>query len=241
MARSAGDQSVPRGILAFDTALSACGVAFWDAEKDVMHGRCTPMVRGQAEALVPMIDDIIHADAGQSMDRIDLIVTTVGPGAFTGLRIGLSTARALGVALDVPVAGLCTADMIAAAFFASGQGMQADRLAVLLETKRQDFYVRFYTPDGTPDGDVQALPGADIVARSAGEKILLIGDALARFQADHDDDRFTVCEGFDLIDPRIMAREGRRLYCADSHLAPEPLYLRDADVSAPKRQGRQII
>lgn len=192
------------------------------------------MLRGQAEELMPMIVRVMDK-AGIPFGRIDRIVTTVGPGAFTGLRLGLSAARAMGLALGRPVTGLSTFAVLAAQYRADHPGASG-ALAVILETKRQDFY---YQIVDASDGGAITPPGAGAEAavtdaiRDAGAEIL-IGDALARFPCEGG----MKVEGYGLTDPGVMAR-----LALDPafQLPPEPLYLRDADVSKPKRAAREII
>ena len=95
-------------ILAFDTATSACSAALWEDGR-VGARRFETMTRGHAEALVPMIADVMD-EAGTNFPRLDLIAVTVGPGAFTGLRIGLAAARGMALAAAVPCLGGLTDD-----------------------------------------------------------------------------------------------------------------------------------
>jgi tRNA threonylcarbamoyladenosine biosynthesis protein TsaB len=98
-------------ILAMDTATSSCSVALW-CDETIVAARREVMSRGQAEALVPMIGDVL-AEAKVTASDLDLLAVTVGPGAFTGLRIGLATARGMGLAAHVPCLGLTTTEVIA--------------------------------------------------------------------------------------------------------------------------------
>src|SRR5690348_13641272 len=100
-------------ILAFDTSGAVCAAA-------VLRGgvlaarRAAPMERGHAQALAPMLADTM-AEAGLGFDALDAIGVTVGPGAFTGIRIGLATARGIGLAAALPVYGVTGFAAIASA------------------------------------------------------------------------------------------------------------------------------
>lgn len=217
-------------ILAIDTASSGCSAAYFNGDDFTFE--MMPMERGQAEHLVPLIGRVLEK-AGAEYKDIERIAVTTGPGAFTGLRIGLSAARALGLALDVPVGGIPTMDVIARKFFAFNPYQPGEALCILLETRRSDFYVQF-------EGDyVAAMEAADIARMASHRKIVFAGDALARFQElqlPEKDWRFV--SGYEMPDPcfvAFMALEGQTI------LPPEPLYLRGADVTHPKNSRRGIV
>lgn len=99
-------------ILAIDTALSACSVALVQGGETLMS--CTEvMARGQAERLAPMVAELMGG-AGISFKHLDRIAVTRGPGAFTGLRVGLAFARGLALALGRPCVGFSTLEVLAA-------------------------------------------------------------------------------------------------------------------------------
>jgi tRNA threonylcarbamoyladenosine biosynthesis protein TsaB len=101
-------------ILAIDTALDACaaGVLDTDASKLIAH-ESLPMKRGHAEALMPLIARVMK-ESGIAFASLDRIAVTTGPGSFTGLRVGLSAARGIGLAANKPVVGLTTLTAYAA-------------------------------------------------------------------------------------------------------------------------------
>lgn len=101
-------------ILSLDTAMAACSAAVIDTESTKPLAEAyAPMERGHAEALPPMVAGVMAA-SGLSFQDIDRIAVTTGPGTFTGVRIGLAFARGLGMALDIPVAGIDSLSAIAA-------------------------------------------------------------------------------------------------------------------------------
>jgi len=91
-------------VLALDAALSACSVAVLFEGEVVAHRR-SDMARGQAAALLPMVREAM-AEAQFSFESIDLVAVSIGPGHFTGLRIGLAAAQGLALACGVPLAGV---------------------------------------------------------------------------------------------------------------------------------------
>ncbi len=98
-------------ILALDTATSACSAALWHDGR-VCARRLVRMERGQSEALMPMVLDVL-AEAGCGFSQLDLLAVTVGPGAFTGLRIGLAAARGMALASGIPCLGVTTLEAVA--------------------------------------------------------------------------------------------------------------------------------
>jgi tRNA threonylcarbamoyladenosine biosynthesis protein TsaB len=215
-------------ILAFDTALNGCSVALLSGDKSFRHVEA--MGRGQSEKLLPMVDALL-AEAKIDFQQIGMIATTRGPGAFTGLRIGLSTARALGLALQKPVFGVTTLEVLARSFFEDHA--DAAQVCVLLDTKRKDFYVQFFSRNGLDTGEpmvaspesLQAVPPAHIA---------MIGDGAPLFERAGWERQ----EGYELPDPVMVARIAREKMERGEPSQFVPLYLRDAEVSFPKNRGK---
>lgn len=222
-----------QNILALDTAMQGCGVCVYRTDKDRAFVYTRAMPRGQAEHLVPMIEEAMK-DAGLDYDALDVIAVTAGPGAFTGLRIGLSTARALGQALDIPVRGITTLQVLACQYVRAQKPEQA--FAVIIETKREDFYVQGFDKDGHALSEPDAMT-ADRIWEQAEDKDF-VGDGCRRFKAIIP--QASVIESFDRPDPEIMARilkENQILYLDNS----SPIYLREADTSKPRKSQRVIV
>jgi tRNA threonylcarbamoyladenosine biosynthesis protein TsaB len=98
-------------VLALDTALDACSVAIVGHGQTCAH-LSEAMSRGQAERVAPMVRAAAEA-AGLELPQIDRIVVTVGPGSFTGVRVGLAFARGLALALRKPCVGVSTLEALA--------------------------------------------------------------------------------------------------------------------------------
>ena len=99
-------------VLGFDTATPAVSVALHDGER-VISAASALDARRHSELLTPMIAKVL-ADAGVPRGDLDAIAVGVGPGPYTGLRVGVVTARVLGSVLGLPVRGVCSLDIIAA-------------------------------------------------------------------------------------------------------------------------------
>ena len=101
-------------ILAIDTALDACAAAVLDTEAGKLIAQeSQAMKRGHAEALMPLIGRVIAA-SGAAFTSLGRIAVTTGPGSFTGLRVGLSAARGIALAANIPVVGVTTLTAYAA-------------------------------------------------------------------------------------------------------------------------------
>lgn len=226
----------PRYILAFDTALMGCVASLYDAAQDRAWSLSEPMARGQAERLVPMAQEVVKR-AGREFSDIDLVATTTGPGAFTGLRLALSAARAWGLSLERPVAGVTTLAVLASMFYDAGETAP---VRILIETKRSDFYTQLWRRDGAASA-AEAISLAAIQAQGDAADIVYIGDAAARFVEESGETARIVRPGFDLPDPALIARLALHEYRMGRVKGmPEPVYLRGADVSESKRAQRRI-
>lgn len=132
-------------ILAIDTALEACAAALHDAEyDDTLAAERVPMSRGHAEALVPMVDRLMRG-SGRSFNEIGLFAVTVGPGSFTGLRVGLSAARGFGLATGRPVIGLSTLATLAAPLLAHDDAIPA---VAAIDARHGNLYIQMFGAGG---------------------------------------------------------------------------------------------
>src|SRR6267154_4678324 len=124
-------------ILAVDTALGACSAALV-AEGETLAHEHLLMARGHAEALAPMVDTLMRR-ARVSFAALDRIAVTTGPGTFTGQRVGLAFARALGLGLKKPVIGVTTLDVMAEEALAKHPGIAWALVAA--DAKRGEIYL----------------------------------------------------------------------------------------------------
>lgn len=221
-----------KAILAIDCALGGCLVAVRRAGSDKVFSSVLITEREQAAKLVPMIQDVM-VEAGIGFADVGLIVTTIGPGSFTGLRIGLSTARALGMARNIPVQGVGTMEAMAAS---CGQkdGFQP---FVVLETKRRDFYVQ--GPEIAPC----CMNFSEIIAAVTGKNFVLCGDVVERLGAEIGDlGLFSEIRQRSMLDPAALIQAGLSKFMEAGQIAtkPEPMYLRGADVSMSNKMQREI-
>jgi tRNA threonylcarbamoyl adenosine modification protein YeaZ len=130
-------------LLAFDTATPAVTAALYDGAR-VLARESAPTPRRHGELLAPMIERILAA-AGVARSDLTAIAVGTGPGPYTGLRAGLVTARVLGSALEVPVIGLCTLDVIAREAVSAAAGRE---FLVAADARRKEVYWARYAPGG---------------------------------------------------------------------------------------------
>ena len=121
-------------VLGLDTCLNACSVAVLDGGTVLAH-RSETMARGHQERLAPMARAVME-DAGLKFDRLERIGATVGPGSFTGLRVGVAFAKGLASALAIPAVGVGALEALAA---------EADGLvAAVIDARRDQFYLQVF-------------------------------------------------------------------------------------------------
>ena len=175
--KSADDTGHPGAILAMDTAGDRCSVAVHTAGATRAY-RGQAMRRGHAEALVPMILETL-AEADTEFGDLSAFAVSVGPGAFTGLRIGLATARAMALAARRLCLGVTTLEAVAWAVDTDDDSP----LLVALETKRDDLYTQVFDGAGLPLSDPAAVPAAAIERIVPLGPFRVAGDAAERASA----------------------------------------------------------
>ena len=130
-------------LLALDTATPASTVAVHDGDRVLASRRVTDASQ-HAEVLALLVRDTL-AEAGVTMSELTHIACGVGPGPFTGLRVGLATAKTMGYALGIPVVGICSLDAIAR----EKQTTAAEAVTVVTGARRHEFYWASYDTAGT--------------------------------------------------------------------------------------------
>ncbi len=229
-------------VLAIDTAAAACSVAIRRGVRNLAAEQVA-MARGHAEALLPMVGRVLAAAATDRRD-VDLIAVTVGPGAFTGLRVGLAAARGLALAARLPAIGVSTLAALAEAVVPAETGDAADvtRLAVL-DTKRGDVYAQAFTAAGIALAAPAAVAIADLPGLLPTDAVVVAGDVAEPVAAALATQGFavTVAPGTGLIDPdRVAALALRRWHAGDRPSGPPvPVYIRAPEARPAVAGGRR--
>jgi tRNA threonylcarbamoyl adenosine modification protein YeaZ len=212
-------------ILAIDTALEACASAVLDAASgEMLASESLAMARGHAEALMPQIARVMDA-AHCEFAELGRIAVTVGPGSFTGLRVGISAARGLALAASKPAIGLSTLSALAAPHVAA---RTQEAIIAAIDARNDQIYFQIFAANGTTVVAPRLDLAANAVRATVMEPTVITGSGAALLAAHWPSGAPT---------PRIDARAApdigwvARLGAAarDDGAAPKPLYLRRPD------------
>ena len=225
-------------ILACDTTQGACSVALY--QDGVLGTALQPMRQGHAEALLPMMAELMAAQ-NLPMQAVGRLAVTHGPGTFTGVRVGLSAMRGLALALNVPLVGYGTLQVMAQAAAHDGP------LIVAVDARRATFYAQAFDAARHPLGVPQALSAEDTLALAAdfnpADQIALVGSGaallapLASEQAAPAGRNFVETDAPHWPQAHILARLAAEdtAWQARADQPAEPLYLRPPDAKLPNR------
>ncbi len=209
-------------LLAFDTASPQVTVALLDAAAEatrVLAEATSEQTMRHGEQLAPLIERVLD-DAGADRREITAIGVGVGPGPYTGLRVGLVTARTLGLVLDVPVYGVCSLDALA--IEAVDTGAVAEPFLVATDARRKEVFLASYDADGTRVGgpvvDKPAAVATDLPV--VGEGATLYPESFPRPVGPQRPAAAWL--GVALVEERVELFD------------PDPLYLRRPDAEEPR-------
>jgi tRNA threonylcarbamoyladenosine biosynthesis protein TsaB len=203
--------------LAIETALHACSAALIEGGR-VVADRHEIIARGHAERLVPLIAELL-AEAG--VRRADSIVVDIGPGSFTGIRVGLAAAKAFGLAWKAPVAGCTSTALVAAGVFADRPDLE--RIYVAFDASRGEVYAQMFDRGGAV-GTIAAI--APEAAAAAARGMAVAGSGAALLAA--------IDPALAIVDhPWPRAADVRRLPAVARGDAARPLYIRAPDAKVP--------
>jgi len=237
-------------VLGFDTATPAVSVALHDGER-VISAAGAVDARRHSELLAPMIAKVM-ADAGVSRGDLGAVAVGVGPGPYTGLRVGVVTARVLGSVLGLPVHGVCSLDIIAASVASAGLGREF--LAATDARRKEVYWARYDAAGrrvaGPAVSQASSIPqAADLAVAGAGG--LLYPEAFGEVIGPAYPDAGTLCglvaRSLRVASPAVVSRAVvSRAVASPAVASPavaspslppllpaEPLYLRRPDAREP--------
>jgi tRNA threonylcarbamoyladenosine biosynthesis protein TsaB len=222
-------------ILSIDTTTLSCSVALLQ-ENTLLAEATLNIKKTHSERLMPLLDNLLK-ESGIERDAIDAIAVAAGPGSFTGLRIGVSTARALAQGLGIPVVSVCTLDALAEAI-----PVPAVLICPLLDARRSQVYTAIYRRSLEPPHRLTALlePTAialdDLVSKlnSYDEAVVFLGEGLNSYGSTlekslPDGKTIIPTAPFWVCRASLVALAGRRLLQANpdaSYREVLPIYLR---------------
>ncbi len=187
---------------------------------DQVASRLTDTDRRHAEELTPLVLEVLD-ERGLAVSDLDVLIVDIGPGRFTGLRVGLATIRALAFAADLPVVGLTSLEILAAG------APDAEQVTAVVDARRGEVFQQVFTKT-VPDTEPTVGPAVDLVNAASG---VVVGDGVDLYH-----DVYQAAEGGLRIvtgnnpDPVVMlAMAAEREAKEGSTIAP--LYLRDPDVN----------
>jgi tRNA threonylcarbamoyladenosine biosynthesis protein TsaB len=167
-------------VLAIDTALEACSAAVLDTERGgILASESIPMLRGHAEALLPLVSRVM-SEAGLEFGVLDRIAVTVGPGSFTGLRVGVSAARGIAVAAGKPAVGLTTLAALAAPYIAVDD---VTPLVAAIDARNDQVYMQMVGSGGRSLIQPRIASLREAVRDAANARARLVGSAAAMMAA----------------------------------------------------------
>jgi tRNA threonylcarbamoyladenosine biosynthesis protein TsaB len=160
-------------VLAIDTALAACAAAVLDTDHGIVASESLPMVRGHAEALIPLIARVMK-QSDMTFRDLGRIAVTTGPGSFTGVRVGLAAARGFGVATGLPVVGVSTLSVYGAPYLA-GNGKSA--VVAAIDARHDHVFLQVFGPGGQTVVSPRLATLAEAIRAASAAPACLVGSA----------------------------------------------------------------
>jgi tRNA threonylcarbamoyladenosine biosynthesis protein TsaB len=225
----------PPRILAIDTALGACSAAVCEAGQIApLAAETQDMSKGHAEALMPLIQRVMKETDG-GFAALSRVAVTIGPGSFTGLRIGVAAARAIGLAAGIPVVGVSTLAAYAAPLITPDD---SSIIATAIDARNGLIYFQSFAPGGRTMVAAR-VTGLREAARSIGAGPVRLAGSGATALAVEAMSLGLKTQIADLRPSPDIAYVARLGLAADPAAAPaRPLYLKDASVTP--QQGSRI-
>ncbi|WP_288430303.1 tRNA (adenosine(37)-N6)-threonylcarbamoyltransferase complex dimerization subunit type 1 TsaB [uncultured Agrobacterium sp.] len=165
-------------VLSIDTSGVDCSACIYDSAADTVLGEVTENIgKGHAELLMCIIDGAL-GQAGVSLDTVERIAVTIGPGSFTGIRVGVAAARGFALSLGVEAVGVTTLETLATHHLRDNPGQA---VAVGLDAKRDECYLQMFSAEGAPLTEAALLSLDDAKSMLSGFDGVIIGSAAPLF------------------------------------------------------------
>jgi tRNA threonylcarbamoyladenosine biosynthesis protein TsaB len=210
-------------LLALETSDRLCAACLIDqATATVVTSKTIDIGRGHAERMMGLISEVLGG-AQTDYKALTGLAVCVGPGSFTGIRVGLATATGLSVALDLPVRGVTSLQALATAAISEARGRT---VLALVDAHRGDVYVQMFSASGQPMDSARQIPLAEAGRLAAAPNIVSVGSGVTVLKAAHADTAFATIEGIELANIDFVARASLN---REMTVTAKPLYLRRPD------------
>jgi tRNA threonylcarbamoyladenosine biosynthesis protein TsaB len=213
-------------VLAIDTALAGCSAAVLDLDRGgIVASETLSIARGHAEALIPLIARVMQHSV-MEFTELDRIAVTTGPGSFTGLRVGISAARAIALAATKPAIGLSTLAGFAAPQIADDD---STNVVAVIDARHAHVYLQIFGRGGRTLVAPRIATLRDAVRLAVNGPARVVGSGAAMLAAAWPKEAEPPLLVDDRGAPEIawIARLGAA--AAEGHGPPKPLYLRAPD------------
>lgn len=205
-------------VLAIDTAGVDCSAALFDSAEGKLLSAVTETIgKGHAERLMAVIDQALAA-ANLPLERVERIAVVIGPGSFTGIRVGVAAARGLALALGIGSVGVTTLEVLARSYLADHP---EKRVVAAMDAKRSEIYAQAFSGDGAALDQPAALSAENVAELARSFSAVVIGSGAAASAGTGEG------AGSDRFDIATVARIGAEKPLDISR--PKPLYLRGPD------------
>lgn len=223
-------------LLAIDTSGPCCSAALWSLKQDICLVQQSENIgRGHAERLMPMLEELLSNQNAKWAD-IKKLAVVIGPGSFTGLRVGIATARGLALALGVPCAGVTVFEAFAHFHYAQENNHQP--LLVAMDAKRDQIWLQAFGDKCQPvteplgvevgslaehiDGSISSVIGsaAKLIVQASGRDIIIINDSPS---------------------PPVTAVAAIGATTGTNSISPSPFYLRAPDAKPQKTENQRHL
>ncbi len=212
-------------VLGIETSSRRGSVALWEDGRPVAS-LTHEQAHAHAEHMLPLVNSVL-AEAGWGRRSLDRVAAGIGPGSFTGLRVGLALAQGIALGLDRPLVGVPSLRTMARAVPATVRGARC----AVVDARRAEVFCALYAPEGSELASAVAVPRDSALLRiavlAAGAKVVLVGEAATElggrpiFRSDESD----------LPHARWTAEIGAQVDVAGAPAAP--LYVREPDAIQP--------
>ncbi len=167
-------------LLALETSDRLCAACLYDeARREVLASKTLDIGKGHAELLMGVVDDVL-ASADAKFSQLTSIAACIGPGSFTGIRVGVSAVIGFSIALSIPKIGITSLQALATQ---AAQGVVSKDILVLIDAHRGDVYAQRFSPKGEAKTVAAQISVTDLIEGTDFSAVALCGSGVAALQA----------------------------------------------------------